>query len=83
MARKRSHRSSGYGSILGDELMPLREAGRRLGIGSRGLAEAQRQGLRTVQYGRMKYVFGDDLFRFFDEIRREDPDHDQGQDRGL
>lgn len=48
----------GYGEIHADSLYPLREVGRRLGWGNRTIAQAQRDGLRAVQYGRLKYTTG-------------------------
>jgi hypothetical protein len=48
--------------------MPLREAARRLGWGWKTIARAQRDGLRTIPYGKMKYVIGRDVFDFLDGI---------------
>ena len=53
------------GSVHSDEVLPLREFGRRMGLASRALADAQRQGLRTVLFGRMKYVLGSDALAWF------------------
>ena len=58
----------GYGSISADEVLPLREAGRRLGWEQKTIRRAQREGLRTVAFGRFKYVFGRDVLGFFDKL---------------
>lgn len=55
----------GFGSIRGDEILPLREVARRLGWGQRLIVKAQVDGLRVVQYGRMKYCLGADVLHFF------------------
>ena len=60
--------SIGYGSISADEIMPLRVAGRRLGWEQKTIRHAQREGLRTIAFGRFKYVFGRDVLRFFDKL---------------
>lgn len=51
----------GHGSVRSDELYTLREIGRRLGLGPRALCDAQRRGLRTILFGRLKLVLGDDV----------------------
>jgi len=48
---------TGVGSVSFTEVMTMREFGRRLGLGPRGLCDAQRQGLRTILFGRTKYVW--------------------------
>lgn len=53
--------SVGNGSVRADEVLTLREAGRRLGLGTRALCDAQRRGLRTILFGRIKLVLGDDV----------------------
>ena len=58
----------GYGSISADEVLPLRECGRRLGWEQKTIRRAQREGLRTIAFGRFKYVFGRDVLRFFDKL---------------
>ena len=60
--------SIGYGSISADEVLPLREAARRLGWEQKAIRRAQREGLRTVGFGRFKYVFGRDVLGFFDKL---------------
>ena len=63
--KSQSPSSDGYGSISADEVLPLREAARRLGFGQKTIRQAQRAGLRTVEFGRMKYVIGQDVLDFF------------------
>ena len=58
----------GYGSISADEVLPLREAARRLGWEQKTIRRAQREGLRTVGFGRFKYVLGRDVLGFFDKL---------------
>ena len=55
----------GFGSISADEILPLREVARRLGWGQRTIRSAQRDGLETVPYGKMKYCLGADVLAFF------------------
>lgn len=56
---------NGYGSIRSDEIMPLREAARRLGWGQRAVRHALRAGLATTKFGRLRYVRGRALVEFF------------------
>lgn len=53
--------TTGVRSVSFTEVMTMREFGRRLGLGPRGLCDAQRQGLRTILFGRTKYVLGQDV----------------------
>ena len=55
---------SGYGSISIGEALPVREVGRRLGWGSKTIAQAQRDGLRTTLYGRIRYTTGQAVLDF-------------------
>jgi len=59
------------GSVRADELLPLSELGRRLGMGHKTLARVQRAGLRTVLFGRMKYALGADVLAFFRRLAAE------------
>ena len=52
------------GSISRDEVLPLREAARRMGWANRMIADVQRMGLQTVTIGRMKYCTGNAVYRF-------------------
>ncbi len=62
---------TGHGSVSSDEVMTLREFGRRLGLASRALCEAQRSGLRTVLFGRCKFVLGSDALEWFGRLAEE------------
>ncbi len=55
----------GGGSVSADEVLTLREFGRRLNLASRALADAQRHGLRAVTFGRVKFVLGSDALAWF------------------
>ena len=70
---KRPDKSStiGYGSIQANEILPLREAARRLGWEQKTIRRAQREGLRTIMFGRFKYVRGEDVHAFFDRLADE------------
>jgi hypothetical protein len=57
--------SIGRGSVNASEIYTMREAGRRLAMAHKLLCDAQRQGLRTILFGRQKYVLGSDLIAFF------------------
>jgi hypothetical protein len=61
----------GRGSVRADEVMSLREFGRRLGLASRALCDAQRAGLKTVLLGRTKYVIGKHALQFFERLAAE------------
>lgn len=55
----------GCGSVRADEVLPLREFGRRLGLATRALCDAQRGGLKTILVGRVKFVLGSDALEWF------------------
>ncbi|NLE38186.1 MAG: hypothetical protein GX621_09205 [Pirellulaceae bacterium] len=55
-------------SICRDELMTLEEAGRRLRLGGTGMRQAQKAGMRTIKFGRMKYCLGSDILDFFERL---------------
>jgi len=59
------------GSIRADELLPVREACRRLGWERRTLAHAKREGLRTIPFGRFRYVTGAEVLRFFASLAED------------
>ena len=69
----------GYGSICADEVLPLREAARRLGWEQKTIRRAQREGLRTIVFGRFKYVRGSDVHAFFDKLASEQAGEDGEQ----
>ena len=56
------------GSISRDEVLPLREAARRMGWANKMIADVQRMGLQTVTIGRMKYVTGNSVYRFVEHL---------------
>jgi hypothetical protein len=43
----------------------MAEFGRRLGFADKALADAQRAGLRTILFGRCKFVLGSDALDWF------------------
>ncbi|MCX7424377.1 MAG: hypothetical protein NTW96_01865 [Planctomycetia bacterium] len=55
----------GSGSVRSDEVLSLREFGRRLGLARRALCDCQRNGLRCVVVGRAKYIIGSDALAWF------------------
>ena len=55
----------GRGSVSADEIVTLREFGRRLGLASRALCDAQKAGLKTALVGRVKFVVGADAVEWF------------------
>jgi hypothetical protein len=59
----------GYGSIRADEVLPVRELCRRLGWQKKTLSHARREGLQTIQFGRLAYALGADVVRFFQRLR--------------
>jgi hypothetical protein len=62
---------TGVGSVSITEVMTLREFGRRLGLAKRACADAQRQGLRTILFGRCKFVLGQDVVAWFRRLAEE------------
>jgi hypothetical protein len=53
------------GSVSAGEVMPMAEFGRRLNLKNQALADAQRAGLRTILFGRCKFVLGTDAIEWF------------------
>lgn len=49
-----------------DEIVPLADFARRLGLGPSAMRTARRQGLRVRRIGRRKYILGRDLIAFFE-----------------
>ena len=66
-------------SVRADELMSLREFGRRLGLAKRALCDCQRGGLRTVLVGRCKFVLGSDALAWFAQQAAAQSDREGGQ----
>jgi len=52
-------------AISAHEVYTIREASRRLSWGRKTMTQAIRDGLPTVLYGRVKYVRGESILRFF------------------
>ncbi len=69
----------GRGSVRADEVMSLREFGRRLGLAARALCDCQRAGLRTVLVGRCKFVIGADALRWFAAMAQQQAEQQAGQ----
>jgi hypothetical protein len=71
--------TTGRGSVSAGEILTLREFGRRLGLANKCLCDAQRQGLRTILFGRCKFVLGSDARKFFAKLAEQQAgDEDQG-----
>jgi hypothetical protein len=58
----------GYGAIRADEVLPLREAARRLGWCQKSIAHAKREGLTVIRFAKFAYVRGRDVLAFFDKL---------------
>jgi len=58
--------------IRGDVVYTLPHAARLLNWGRRAMQQAQRDGLRTVLYGRNKYVRGQAILDFFEMLEGRD-----------
>jgi hypothetical protein len=70
----------GWGSVRADEVLPLRAAGYRLGMGTKELRKAQRDGLRVTKYGRFTYVSGKAIAEFFSRLaQRQDASAEGGE----
>ena len=59
------------GSIHRDEVLPLREAARRMGWASKAISDVQKAGLPTVVIGRMKYVTGAAVYTFVERMLQQ------------
>ncbi len=59
------------GTVRGGELYRLSEFCRRIGWKEHSLRQARRLGLRTIAFGREKYVLGDDVLEFFRRLAEE------------
>lgn len=71
------------GSISADELMPMREFGRRLDLHDKALSDAQKAGLRTVLFGRCKFVLGSDAIDFFRGLAADQADQRHNDPDGV
>jgi hypothetical protein len=54
------------GSVRRDEVLPLREAGKRLGWNRASITNARRDGLRTVRYGQYLLTTGEAIYEFIE-----------------
>lgn len=56
------------GSIHRDEVLPLAEAARRMGWADQLISNVQKMGLKTAVVGRMKFVTGNEVYRFVEHL---------------
>jgi hypothetical protein len=61
----------GCGYVSAHEILTIREFGRRLNLASRALADAQRQGLHAITFGRVKFVLGSDALAWFRSLAEQ------------
>jgi hypothetical protein len=59
------------GSIHADEFLPLQVISSRLGWKRSLQQQATRTGLKTIQYGNLKYCFGSDVHEFFRNLAKK------------
>ena len=59
------------GVVRPGELLTLREFCKRVHFGEHALRQARRHGLRTIQFGRMKFILADDAIAFFRRLGEE------------
>lgn len=72
---------TGVGSVSFTEVMTLREFGRRLGLAQQACSDAQHRGLRTILFGRTKFVLGQDVIAWFRRLTEEQ--ESKGRDAEL
>jgi len=63
--KRPQEKPTGHGSVSAQEVLTLREFGRRLGLAKQALCDAQRAGLKTAIVGRVKFVVGSDAVEWF------------------
>ena len=66
------------GSIHAGEVLSMAEFGRRLGFADKALSDAQKAGLRTILFGRCKFVLGSDALVWFRRLA----EHQAGGENG-
>jgi hypothetical protein len=73
--KKSPDKTPALGSIHRDEVLPVREAARRLGWNRAAISVAQHNGLRTARCGRFSITTGSEIFRYVESMMRrgEDP----------
>jgi len=59
------------GSISRDEVLPLREAARRMGWHNKAISDVQKAGLQTVVIGRMKFTTGQAVYEFVERMMQQ------------
>ena len=67
------------GSIHRDEVLPLREAARRMGWHDKAISDVQKAGLQTVTIGRMKFTTGAAVYEFVERMMQQAGDGRGGQ----
>jgi len=79
MRRDQRKEPTPIGPIHADEILPLRAARERLGVGEKGLAQMRRAGLKVRRFGRQGYIVGADAIQFFKSLPADD-EHDSDTD---
>ena len=59
------------GPIRAGEVYTLHQAARRLNWARKSIADAQRAGLKTILFGRQKFVTGAEVLRFFEALENQ------------
>lgn len=60
-----------FGSIHRDEVLPFREAARRMGWADKLISDVQKAGLQTTTIGRMKYTTGAAVYQFVERMMQD------------
>jgi len=81
-ARRKRRMPEAVGEVRADSVYTLAEVRKRLQWGHRTAVEAQRQGLETVKFGRLKYVSGAAILRFFATLAGEESGVVEQRDEG-
>ena len=71
------------GSIRGDSIYSLRQFGRELDLHDKCLSDAQKAGMRTIIFGRQKFVLGSDAIDFFQRLAQQQGKHDANSTSGA
>jgi hypothetical protein len=66
------------GSIRADELLPLAEFRKRMGIGTKGLRSLREAGLPIRRFGRQGFIVGRDCVEWFAALPIDKGDSDNG-----
>lgn len=70
----------GRGSVSADEILTLREFGRRLGLANKALCDCQKAGLQTALVGRVKFVCGCHAVAWFRQQAEQQANGNGGAD---